>query len=306
MIFSRLFCGLGNQMFQYAAGLALAHTRNTVLKLDVSWFSESNAAAAHERYGLDCFVFNGQFATAHELDSCRGLQRNVAEHRYARLLNKIGLRRYADLIPLGGTWHVQKQFHFYPDFFDLADGCVIDGTFQSEKFFTPVSKVLKKHFGFRFAPSARVAALATEIAGCEAVAIHFRRGDLVNNPKYQTSQAPLGAEYYKRSIDQIRSRIAKPAFYVFSDDLAYAKGSGLCPDGAVFVDCVEDWNAYDALRLMSLCKHFIIANSTFSWWGAWLSENADKVVIRPDPWFANMLENNTRDLCPERWLAIPR
>ena len=293
-------------MFQYAAGLALAHRRNTVLKLDVSWFSEVNAAAAHERYGLDCFVLNGQFATAQELDSCRGLQRNVAEHRYARLLNKIGLRRYADLIPLGGTWHVQKHFHFYPEFFDLPDGCVIDGTFQSEKFFTPVAKVLKKHFGFRFAPSEKVAAMAAEIEGCEAVAIHFRRGDLVNNPKYQKSQAPLGAEYYKRGIDQISSHIAKPTFYIFSDDIAYAKESGLCPDGAVFIDCVEDWNAYDALRLMFLCKHFIIANSTFSWWGAWLSENANKLVIRPDPWFANMLENNTRDLSPESWLAIPR
>jgi hypothetical protein len=306
MIVSRLFCGLGNQMFQYAAGLALAHRRNTVLKLDVSWFSEGNAAVAHERYGLDCFVLNGQFATAQELDSCRGLQRNVAEHRFARLLNKIGLRRYAELIPLGGTWHIQKQFNFYPEFFDLPDGCVIDGTFQSEKFFTPVSKILKKHFGFRFAPSSKVAALATEIEGCEAVAIHFRRGDLVNNPKYQKSQAPLGTDYYKRGIDQIRSRIARPTFYIFSDDIAYAKESDLCPDGAIFIDCVEEWNAYDALRLMSLCKNFIIANSTFSWWGAWLSENPEKIVIHPNPWFANMPENDTRDLCPEGWVAIPR
>jgi hypothetical protein len=293
-------------MFQYAAGLALAHSRNTVLKLDVSWFSEGNAAVAHERYGLDCFVLNGQFATAQELDSCRGLQRNLAEHRFARLLNKIGLRRYADLIPLGGTWHVQKHFHFYPEFFNLPDECVIDGTFQSEKFFAPVAKVLKKHFGFRFAPSEKVAALAQEIQACEGVAVHFRRGDLVNNPKYQKSQAPLGADYYKRGIDQIRSRIAEPTFYIFSDDIAYAKESNLCPDGAVFVDCVEDWNAYDALRLMSLCKHFIIANSTFSWWGAWLGENPEKIVIHPQPWFADMPENDTLDLCPDSWISIPR
>jgi len=293
-------------MFQYAAGLALAHSRNTVLKLDVSWFSEGNAAVAHERYGLDCFVLNGQFATAQELDSCRGLQRNVAEHRYARLLNKIGLRRYADLIPLGGSWHVQKHFHFYPEFFDLPDRCVIDGTFQSEKFFAPVAKIIKKHFGFRYAPSSKVAALAQEIQSCEAVAIHFRRGDLVNNPKYQKSQAPLGTDYYKRAIDQIRSRIAKPTFYVFSDDIVYAKESDLCPDGAIFIDCIKDWHAYDALRLMSLCKHFIIANSTFSWWGAWLSENPEKIVIHPNPWFANMPQNDTRDLCPDSWISIPR
>ena len=293
-------------MFQYAAGLALAHRRNTVLKLDVSWFSEGNAEANHERYGLDCFVLDSHFATEQELDWRRGHQRNAAESRFARLLAKIGLQRYAELLPNGGNWHIQKHFNFYAEFFDLPDGTVIDGTFQSEKFFAPVAKVLKKHFGFRFAPSEKVVKLVAEISDCDAVAIHFRRGDLVNNPKYQKSQAPLGAEYYKRGIDQIRSRIAQPTFYIFSDDIAYAKESGLCPDGAVFIDCVEDWNAYDALRLMSLCKHFIIANSTFSWWGAWLSENADKLVIRPDPWFANMLENNTRDLCPESWLATPR
>jgi len=293
-------------MFQYAAGLALAHRRNTVLKLDVSWFSEGSAEASHERYGLDCFVLNGQFATAQELEWCRGHQRNVSESRFGKFLSKIGLTRYAELLPTGGNWHIQKQFHFYPEFFDLPDGSVIDGTFQSEKFFAPVAKILKKHFGFRFAPSKKVVKLAAEISECEAVAIHFRRGDLVNNPKYQKSQSPLGADYYRRGIDQICSCIAKPTFYIFSDDMAYAKKSDLCPDGAVFVDCVEDWNAYDALRLMSLCKHFIIANSTFSWWGAWLAENPEKIVIHPNPWFADMPENDTLDLCPDGWVSIPR
>ena len=293
-------------MFQYAAGLALAHRRNTVLKLDVSWFSKSNAAVAHERYGLDCFVLNGQFATAQELDWCRGVQQNVAESRASRLLRKIGLRRYADLIPLGGTWHIQKQFHFYPEFFDLPDGCVIDGTFQSEKFFAPVAKIIRKHFGFRYKPCREVAALAEQIEGGEAVAVHFRRGDLVASEKYKVSQAALGMNYYREAFAQISSKVRSPRFFIFSDDLDFARTCGVCPQDAVFVDCVEEWNPYDALRLMSLCKHFIIANSSFSWWGAWLSENVDKVVIRPDPWFANMPENDTRDLCPDSWISIPR
>jgi hypothetical protein len=88
-------------MFQYAAGLALAHLRNTILKLDVSWFSEQNAEAKHERYGLDFFVLDAHFATEQELAWSRGHQRNVAEHRFARLLNKIGLRGYAELLPTG-------------------------------------------------------------------------------------------------------------------------------------------------------------------------------------------------------------
>ena len=293
-------------MFQYAAGLALAHRRNTVLKLDVSWFSEGSAEASHERYGLDCFVLDAHFATEQELAWCRGHQRNVAESRFARLLENIGLRRYAELLPTGGNWHNQKQFHFYPEFFDLPDGTVIDGTFQSEKFFAPVAKIIRKQFAFRYAPTAKVAEMMYEIQGSEAVAVHFRRGDLVSNPRYQNTQSPLGVEYYNRAFEEIRARVSSPKYFIFSDDITYVRESGICPDGAIFVDCVEDWNSYDALHLMTLCKHFVIANSTFSWWGAWLNPSLDKIIIRPDPWFANMPEKDTRDLFPEGWISIPR
>jgi hypothetical protein len=251
-------------------------------------------------------VLDAHFATEQELAWSRGHQRNIAESRFARLLENIGLRRYAELLPKGGNWHNQKQFHFYPEFFDLPDGCVIDGTFQSEKFFAPVAKILKKHFGFRFSPSVRVAQMAAEIVNCKAVAVHFRRGDLVSNPKYQNTQSPLGVDYYNQAFEEIRARVSSPKYFIFSDDITYAKESGICPDGAIFVDCVGDWNSYDALRLMTLCKHFVIANSTFSWWGAWLSENKEKTVVRSDPWFANMPDKDTRDLCPEGCIAINR
>lgn len=293
-------------MFQYAAGMALAHRRNTVLKLDVSWFSEGSAAVAHERYGLDCFVLDAHFSTEQELEWRRGHQRNAAESRFGRLLSNIGLRRYAELLPIGGNWHIQKQFHFYPEFFDLPDGTVIDGTFQSEKFFAPVAKIIRKHFGFRYKPSREVAALAEQIESCEAVAVHFRRGDLVSSERYKVSQAALGMDYYREAFAQIFSKVRSPRFFIFSDDLDFARTCGVCPQEAVFVDCVEEWNPYDALRLMSLCKHFIIANSSFSWWGAWLAENQSKIVTRPEPWFSNMPENDTRDLCPEEWIAVSR
>jgi hypothetical protein len=293
-------------MFQYAAGLALAYQRNTVLKLDVSWFSEQNAEANHERYGLDCFLLDAHFATKQELAWCRGHQRNVAESRFGRLLSKFGLQRYTELLPTGGNWHIQKQFHYYPEIFDLPDESVIDGTFQSEKFFAPVAKIIRKHFGFRYRPCWEVAALAEQIEGCEAVAVHFRRGDLVANEKYKVSQSALGMEYYHAAFAQISSKVRSPRFFIFSDDLDFARTCGVCPRDAIFVDAVEDWNASEAIRLMSLCKHFVIANSTFSWWGAWLSENEEKTVVRPYPWFANMPEKDTRDLCPEGWISIKR
>jgi hypothetical protein len=168
-----------------------------------------------------------------------------------------------------------------------------------------VSKILKKHFGFRYAPTQKVARMAAEIESCEAVAIHFRRGDLLSD-KYRQIQTPVGESYYRQALMEIQTRMTSPKFFVFSDDLDFARSSGMCPESSVFVDCVEDWNPWDGIRLMSLCRHFIIANSSFSWWGAWLAENPSKVVIRPDPWFANMPENDTRDLCPEGWIALKR
>ena len=294
-------------MFQYAAGLALARRRNTVLKLDVSWFSEGSAEASHERYGLDCFVLDAHFATEQELAWSRGHQRNVAESRFARLLENIGLRRYAALLPTGGNWHNQKQFHFYPEFFDLPDGTVIDGTFQSEKFFQPVSEQLRRAFNFRYPATREVEALAERIRSGPSVAVHFRRGDFSTYSKYTNSIGAVGFEYYDRAIEKIRSQMPLGTkYYFFSDDIQLIEREYKSPVPAVYVDIFKSGNFYDKIRLMSMCEHNIISNSTFSWWGAWLNPSLDKIIIRPDPWFANMPEKDTRDLCPEGWIAIKR
>lgn len=306
MIITRLYCGLGNQMFQYAAGLSLAHHHQTTLKLDVSWFSEGKATAFHERYGLDCFNVTEQFATNQEIDFHRGLMKNVSEDRYSRILSKMGLSRYANLLPLGGQWYMQKGFHFDPDFYQSPQKCLIDGGFQSEKYFSPVANILKKHFSFRYPPTLGVSKLEDEIAQSNAVSVHFRRGDFVANETYKNSISALGLGYYKNAFQMILERVQDPKFYVFSDDIDYARTCGICPKDSVFVDCVEHWHAYDKIRLMSLCKNFIISNSTFAWWGSWLSEAKDKSVIYPDPWFANMPQNDSSDLCPASWLPVTR
>jgi len=307
MIVSRLFCGLGNQMFQYAAGLALAHTRNTVLKLDVSWFSEGNAEANHERYGLDCFVLDSHFATEQELVWFRGHQPNAAESRFGRLLTKFGLRRYAELLPTGGNWHMQKQFHFYPEFFDLPDGTVIDGTFQSEKFFSPVSAQLRRAFHFRYPATCEVEALAEMIRSGPSVAVHFRRGDYLKHKGYSQGIGAVGYEYYDNAINMLKSRMpAETKYYIFSDEIEAVEREYKPSVPATFVNMFQGGNFFDKIRLMSICQHNIIANSTFSWWGAWLNSNPEKIVIHPVPWFANMPEKDTRDLFPEGWIAINR
>lgn len=307
MIVSRLFCGLGNQMFQYAAGLALAHRRNTILKLDVSWFSEGSAAVAHERYGLDCFVLDAHFAAEQELEWRRGHQRNVAESRLGRLLSKIGLQRYSELLPTGGNWHVQKQFHFYPDFFDLPDGTVLDGTFQSEKFFAPVANQIRRAFHFRYPATREVEALSDMIKSGPSVAVHFRRGDYINHKKYSKGIGAVGYNYYDNAIQMLKVRMpAETKYFFFSDEIEAVQKEYKPTVPAVFVNIFQGGNFFDKIRLMSICQHNVIANSTFSWWGAWLNSNPEKVVVHPIPWFANMPEKDTRDLFPEGWMAIER
>ena len=201
---------------------------------------------------------------------------------------------------------MQKGFHFDPDFYLLPSKCLIDGGFQSEKYFAPAANILRKHFSFRYPPSREILRVANEISNSNAVSVHFRRGDFVANPAYKNSIAPLGLEYYKNAFQKILDRVHEPSFYVFSDDIDYARTCGICPENSIFVDCVIHWHAYDILRLMSLCQNFIISNSTFAWWGAWLAESSSKTVIYPEPWFANIPEYDTRDLCPASWLPAPR
>lgn len=294
-------------MFQYAAGLALAHRRNTVLKVDVSWFSEGSAEASHERYGLDCFVLDAHFATAQELAWNQGRQRNSVESRLGYLLSKIGLRRYAELLPTGGNWHIQKQFHFYPDFFDLPDATMIDGTFQSEQFFAPVAAQLRRAFHFRYPATREVEALAEMIRSGPSVAVHFRRGDYLKHKGYSRGIGAVGYEYYDNAINILKSRMpAETKYYIFSDEIEAVEREYKPSVPATFVNMFQGGNFFDKIRLMSICQHNIIANSTFSWWSAWLNSNSEKIVIHPIPWFANMPEKDTRDLFPERWIAIKR
>jgi hypothetical protein len=299
MIITRLFCGLGNQMFQYAAGLSLAARRRTVLKLDVSWFNEANAKQPHECYSLGCLNVTEQFATETELEWHRGYSLNRSEMWAGRLARKLHLSRYAALAPRGGHWHIPKTFAFHPEFFELPDGTLLDGSFQSEKFFAPVADVLRLHFSFRYPMPPAVAAMAGRIASGPSVAVHVRRGDSLQNRKL--SQVGLG--YHQRAIARLRERMPEATLYLFSDEIEAIQREYRPPGPHVFVNVTQPWHAYDNLRLMSLCDHFIIANSSFSWWAAWLGASPVKEVIYPQPWSpAGVLDD--RDVAPARWTGL--
>lgn len=305
MIITRLTGGLGNQMFQYAAGLALAERRRTVLKLDVSWFREYAEYEAHNRYALSCLNITEQFATQEELDRVRGISLTRTERWSVALAQSLRLRRYVERHAAGGCWYRQPMHAFRPEVLDLPDNTYLDGMFQSEKFFSAAANLLRLHFSFRYPPEPAVAEMAQRIASRPSVAVHFRRGDYVRNSDFTRGIGVLDLDYYKRALALVYERSPEATLFIFSDDIDAVAREFTPPGPHVFVRCVQPWHAHDKIRLMALCEHAVIANSTFSWWAAWLNRDPGKLVVAPEPWFANPA-TNSEEILPATWVRLPR
>jgi hypothetical protein len=290
-------------MFQYAAGLALAERRRTVLKLDVSWFQESEAHEAHNRYALSCFNITEQFATTEEVDRACGVTLTRTERWSIPVARNLRFFQYARRHASPRRHHRAPTFAFYPEFFDLPDGTYLDGLFQSEQFFAPVAGLLRLHFSFRYPAPPEVNEVARRIQSGPSAAIHFRRGDYLRNATYASEIGALGLNYYQRALRLIRDRSPQARLFIFSDDIE-GVAREFQPGGPhEYVRCVAPWHSFDKVRLMSLCDHLAVANSTFSWWAAWLNPTADKLVIAPTPWMARSPQD-TSDIVPASWTSI--
>jgi hypothetical protein len=137
---------------------------------------------------------------------------------------------------------------------------------------------------------------------CESVSLHIRRGDFVSNRKTNEIHGVLPLEYYYEAIRLITNQVRNPEFFIFSDDIPWVRENLLVPKKVNFVEHPTSNRDYEDLILMSNCKHHIIANSSFSWWGAWLSQNPVKRVIAPREWYRIVID--TRDLLPEEWIKL--
>jgi hypothetical protein len=267
MVLVKIIGGLGNQMFQYAVARRLAWFLNVPLKLDIC----SCNAYRDWAYGLKHFKIAAEFASEEEII-------------WLKCLN-----------------HIQeKQFHFDPTILSLSSDVYLDGYWQSEKYFKDIDPIIRQEFTLKKEPDAKNAALAQKIAETEAVSVHVRRGDYVTNPvvNYLHGLCPL--EYYHQAITRLISQVEKPHFYVFSDDWEWVKNNMILGYPTTFVMINGPEKAYEDLRLMSLCRYHIIANSSFSWWGAWLSNYQYKLVFAPRKWFHGY-QHDTRDLIPNGW-----
>lgn len=293
MIIIKLIGGLGNQLFQYAAGRRLASVHNTKLKLDVSGFETYTLHA----YTLNHFRITAPEATDAEITALKGRERKGFAGKIARRLAQFGLW------PKKPRYVKEPESGFNFGVLGLPDNIYLEGYWQSEKYFKDREELIRREYVLR-APLSPVSRKASKtILGSNSISIHVRRADYVTDEKSRRTYGILGMEYYDKAIKELAKRIAAPHFFIFSDDIPWIREHFKLGFPASYMDFNGPEKNYEDLHLMSLCKHHIIANSSFSWWGAWLGTNRGKIVFAPEHWFQNR-SSDARDRYPKDWITI--
>ena len=271
MIIINLTGGLGNQMFQYAFGRALAQKYKTDLKLHFT-----NALFNIQRsYELDVFNISASMATKEDLQKF-GITQNRVLNRLLYLFDeryRIQFNRYI----------VTQKFPyiFNSKYLAVKNNSYIQGYWADERYFNGVENILRKEFTTKKKLDEKNQNILKQIQKTNSVSIHVRRGDYITNktniPKF------IGLNYYVNSIKKIKKSASNPVFFVFSDDIPWCKRNlNSLMDNAYYIDHNKGKDSYKDLLLMSACKHNIIANSSFSWWAQWLNKNQNKTVIKHD------------------------
>jgi len=290
-VIARIFGGIGNQLFCYAAARRLALVNDAELVLDdVSGFRYDKYK---RRYQLDHFNIPCRKATpAERLEPFPRLRRYILKQ----------MNKYRPFEKR--TYIVQEGIDFDPRLLHtrFRGTIYLEGYWQSEKYFKDIEPIIREDLRINSPLDRMNQEMAKKIRECLAVAIHIRFFDKPG----EKSQNNLPSSYYKKAIDYIESHLQNPHYFIFSDYPESARELIPLPDSRITLITHNkgEENAYADLWLMTQCKHFIIANSTFSWWGAWLSQFRDKIVIAPAIVRRGEGAWGFKGLIPEGWLLF--
>ena len=283
MISTRIRGGLGNQLFQYCAGRALALRHGVDLSLDLRDYDGLNA------FSVGLGHFNVQTVPAERLPAGR---EDGVFGVLAKVVKGGALRTYRE-----------AKLGYDAGFGALGDETHLKGYWQSERYFLDHEDQIRSDLQMVAEPSQQNVDMRGEIAACNAVSLHIRRGDYVSNAKFNAVHGTCDLDYYARAAGFVADRVGDPVIYAFSDDPAWVAENLELPFEMRFVDHNDGSTAHEDLRLMATCKHHIIANSSFSWWGAWLNSSQEKVVAAPTQWFAEPAKSNP-DILPVSWHCV--
>ncbi|GAB2604151.1 alpha-1,2-fucosyltransferase [Spirosoma areae] len=290
IIIARITSGLGNQLFQYALARSLALRNNTSLYIDMSYYNYEFETDTPRKFKLN--RFNTDYGVL-----------NTSPYLYVwkatRLLPNRTLKPFFQFVK-------EKQFHFEPQVLDAnAAFITLAGFWQSENYFSNRADVIREELAFKRETGPTFAVYKEKIERVQTpVSVHIRRGDYISHPEFSQSFGFLGLDYYHTAIPLLMERLSGVKLFIFSDDPDWVKQNLALNVPHEFVANTGPDADLDDLQLMSLCRHHIIANSSFSWWGAWLNPAKNKVVIAPKRWFKNKPDWNTKDLLPHTWLRV--
>jgi hypothetical protein len=291
--------GLGNQMFQYAAGLRLAVRHHTTLKLDLTLLLDRTPNdSTFREFDLEIFGISGPVATSEEVRRFRQL----ADRRSWTLMEKVSYHLGRD------RYYRESRCSFQPAVLNLPGRTYLEGYFQDERYFLDIAPIVRKQFCL--APDEARLSIATRklaeaIRSSDSICVHVRRGDYVANPVSKRAHGCCSLEYFRRALVELRSRAAYGKVFIFSDDVGWCRERFSSSEAIVVGEEYADPHAHTHFWLMTLCKHFVISNSTFSWWAAWLARGTDSIICSPVPWFEEP-QYSAMEICPSSWLRIPK
>ncbi|WP_052184182.1 alpha-1,2-fucosyltransferase [Psychroserpens sp. Hel_I_66] len=292
MIIVRLRGGLGNQMFQYAMGRRIANDLGTSLKLDLTSLLKTykSQMVTNRDYQLDIFNLEPIFLIQPDLlIKLDKLGLNFVS-QFIKGIKLLGIKKYREKTFTVEDWIVENP----------KDNFLYSGYWQSEKYFKSAEDLLRKDFQFKDILSPQAQDIFDKIKSENAVCVHMRRGDYVDNPVFNSGSL----DYFTSAANYINEHTEKPHFFVFSDDPEWCLKNVKFEQDFTIVDYKTNKIKFkEDLQLMSSCEHFVMSASSFSWWAVWLSNKEGNIVVAPKPWFLNS-ENDVKDLVSKRWIRL--
>ncbi len=289
--------GLGNQMFQYAAGLGIAKRNNDPLLIDSTYLNDRfpRKQFTFREYDLDIFDITPKFTTLSKLStamSVPGLWLGL----------DLGLLKIKNSFGIQKILKEKQELVFDRNLVDARGNILIWGYWQTPGYFADIEEELRKEFRFKHALEGDALNLSKDIRESNSVSLHVRRTDYLI-PKNTSLYGETNSSYYDKAIAYIDEHVKNPKFFIFSDDIAWCRENIKPPFPTTYIDrASEGPKASYHLQLMSMCKHNVITNSSFSWWGAWLNENPGKIVVAPARWSPSSQGNE--DVVPDGWTRL--
>jgi hypothetical protein len=262
-------------MFQYAAGLALAQQHEVELRFDLEWF---DAFQLHQ--GLELRRVFGLDIPAASNAEMRRVLGWLTVSRVRRIFSRSSLQMVRP-----SSLAVEPHFHYWAGFRDLPADCYIDGYWQSERYFSLVAERVREAFRFVEPLEPENEELIQEMSCVESVSLHVRRGDYVRNRNVGQVHGVDLTDYYRKAVEKIGHRIQNPHYYIFSDEPDWVRENLSLSSPFTIVEHNRGVDSYRDMQLMTHCKHYILANSSFSWWGGWLGRRQSSCIIAPGSWF---------------------